>query len=567
MKTIKTTTETESSFGQIVHAGRLYVVKNFKVIGVFFLTFLISLLIAFLTVSSSETVYSSALSEFELGQISDKTIVADVSLPADGDYPIEVIAGEKIIRKGFPVTEIALAKLNKMAVAPTYIDYKTFSYKVLYMMLLTALAVFLFNISLADVHVSLKEAILLGILFIIVYGATSFGGLFLSNDRAYTLPIIIPATFCVIIVAVLFGQAHGVFFSFILSFGVLNAQTENIVPFLFVLASCLAATRIVKKVDRRLDLVFVSLLLAVLNVVFMLVLKIIFDGNVNNIIFPLLMVSLNGFLSGILALGFLTPLESLLNTASVFRLMDLSDLNSATMKKMLVAAPGTYNHSMMVATLAENACSAIHANALLARVGAYYHDVGKIEQSEYFVENQTGENKHNELNPRLSTTIIKSHVKKGVEKATEMRLPKEVVDIIGEHHGNGLISFFYDKAKNLDENVSKEEFSYPGTPPSSKESAVVMLADTVEAACRTLKNPSPSRLKKFIHELVMGKFTSHQLDNSELSFKDLSVIEDSFLQILVGYYHTRIEYPNQKDPDADEKTEKDSGQQEVRIEQ
>ena len=389
----------------------------------------------------------------------------------------------------------------------------------------------------------------------------------MSNDRAYTLPIIIPATFCVIIVAVLFGQAHGVFFSFILSFGVLDAQTDNIVPFLFVLASCLAATRIVKKVDRRLDLVFVSLLLAVLNVVFMLVLKIIFDGNVNNIIFPLLMVSLNGFLSGILALGFLTPLESLLNTASVFRLMDLSDLNSATMKKMLVAAPGTYNHSMMVATLAENACSAIHANALLARVGAYYHDVGKIEQSEYFVENQTGENKHNELNPRLSTTIIKSHVKKGVEKATEMRLPKEVVDIIGEHHGNGLISFFYDKAKNLDENVSKEEFSYPGTPPSSKESAVVMLADTVEAACRTLKNPSPSRLKKFIHELVMGKFTSHQLDNSELSFKDLSVIEDSFLQILVGYYHTRIEYPNQKDPDADEKTEKDSGQQEVRNEQ
>ena len=352
-----------------------------------------------------------------------------------------------------------------------------------------------------------------------------------------------------------------------MSFGVLDAQTDNIVPFLFVLASCLAATRIVKKVDRRLDLVFVSLLLAVLNVVFMLVLKIIFDGNVNNIIFPLLMVSLNGFLSGILALGFLTPLESLLNTASVFRLMDLSDLNSATMKKMLVAAPGTYNHSMMVATLAENACSAIHANALLARVGAYYHDVGKIEQSEYFVENQTGENKHNELNPRLSTTIIKSHVKKGVEKATEMRLPKEVVDIIGEHHGNGLISFFYDKAKNLDENVSKEEFSYPGTPPSSKESAVVMLADTVEAACRTLKNPSPSRLKKFIHELVMGKFTSHQLDNSELSFKDLSVIEDSFLQILVGYYHTRIEYPNQKDPDADEKTEKDSGQQEVRNEQ
>ena len=261
------------------------------------------------------------------------------------------------------------------------------------------------------------------------------------------------------------------------------------------------------------------------------------------------MIALNGFLSGILALGFLTPLEILLNTASVFRLMDLSDLNNPVMRKMLLTASGTYNHSMMVATLAENACRAIHANSLLARVGAYYHDLGKMEQSEYFVENQTDGNKHDEINPRLSASVIKSHVKRGVEKARQLRLPPEVIDIIAEHHGNSLISYFYNEAKKQDDSILPEEFSYIGNPPSSKESAVVMLADTVEAACRTLKNPSVSRLEKFIHELIMTKFTHRQLDNSDLSFKDLAVIEDSFVQILAGYYHSRIEYPNQKDPD------------------
>lgn len=135
-----------------------------------------------------------------------------------------------------------------------------------------------------------------------------------------------------------------------------------------------------------------------------------------------------------------------MNTASVFRLIDLSDLNNPLMRKMLLNASGTYNHSLMVAQLAENACKAIGANSLLARVGAYYHDIGKIDQSEYFVENQTGENKHDEINPALSVSIIRSHVKKGVEMARQMRLPPQVIDIIAEHHGNGVIGYFYAEA-------------------------------------------------------------------------------------------------------------------------
>ena len=211
---------------------------------------------------------------------------------------------------------------------------------------------------------------------------------------------------------------------------------------------------------------------------------------------------------------------------------------------------------MMVASLAESACSEIGANPLLARVGAYYHDLGKIDQPEYFVENQTGTNKHDDINPSLSVSVIRSHVKKGIEKAHQLHLPSEVINIIAQHHGNSVISYFYNEAKKQDDTVSESEFSYSGEPPTSKEAAVVMLADTVEAACRTLDKPSVSRLEKFIHQLVMAKFEHGQLENCDLTFKDLNIIESSFVTILAGHYHSRIEYPDQKDPDEKTLSEK-----------
>lgn len=290
----------------------------------------------------------------------------------------------------------------------------------------------------------------------------------------------------------------------------------------------------------------------------MLFLIIIFNEDITNKGYIFVGIFLNGFLSGILTLGFLTPLEYMLNSASVFRLMDLSDLNNPLMQKMLITASGTYNHSLMVAQLAESGCREIGANPLIARVGAYYHDIGKVDQSEYFVENQTGTNKHDDINPTLSASIIKSHVKKGVEKARSLHLPQVIIDVISEHHGNSVIAYFYNEAKEKDPSLTPEDFSYPGNPPSSKESAVVMLADTVEAACRTLENPSVSRLEKFITQLVNAKMEHKQLDNCDLTFKDVTKIKQAFVQILVGYYHSRIEYPDQQDPDkaAEKKDEK-----------
>ena len=270
--------------------------------------------------------------------------------------------------------------------------------------------------------------------------------------------------------------------------------------------------------------------------------------------------------------GFCKPIELALNTASPFRLLDLSDVNNPTMNKMLVTASGTYNHSLMVANLADAACREIGANSLLARVGAYYHDIGKIDNPEFFVENQqTGENIHDKLNPSLSVSVIRSHVKRGVEKAKALHLPEPVIDIIREHHGNQVVAYFYNEAKEKDPNVNPEGYAYTGVPPTSRESAVVMLADTVEAACRTLKKPSVQSLDKFISGLIYSKIEKEQLINCGLTFKDLDLIHDSFVQLLAGHYHSRIEYPGQVNPDEnngekEEKPKEDNSEKDVLIE-
>jgi len=257
--------------------------------------------------------------------------------------------------------------------------------------------------------------------------------------------------------------------------------------------------------------------------------------------------ALNGIVSGMLTLGFLPPLEHALNAVTPFRLMELSDLNAPILRKLFTAASGTHSHSLMVATLAEQACQDIGANALLARVGAYYHDIGKIDNPDFFVENQTNHNRHDEIAPRLSATIIRSHVKLGIEKAHSLGLPRDVIAIISEHHGNSVISWFYNKATEQEELVSAEDFTYSGNPPRSKESAVVMLADITEAAIRTLTKPTAGKIDKFIQQLFDAKVEHGQLAESDLSFRDLEIIKKSFVRVLASYYHSRIEYPKQKE--------------------
>lgn len=533
-----------------------WIKNNWRQILLFAISVIFVSTLNFLNVATSQTVSAFRIDEFEVGQIADRTIVANKNIPADIINPASVADGEKIIRKGFAITEDQFAKLQKLTESPEYFDIRAFANTELFLIALAVIWLFIFMFVPFGRKIQIREIILQVAFFCFVYTAAAFCQKIEIFSSPYMLPIILPSTLCVFLISILYGQLPAVLFSFVCSLGVFAATMWEPVPFLFSLFSSLSAAWIVRKIERRMDMVVASFLIALMDSVFVVVLIVIFNEEFYGMMRAIGFVAFNGFISGILTLGFLTPMELLLNTASVFRLMDLSDLNAPEMRKMLLTASGTYNHSLMVAQLAESGCREIGANPLVARVGGYYHDIGKIDQSEYFVENQSdGVNKHDELNPSLSVAVIKSHVKKGVERARQLRLPEQIIDIIAEHHGNSVITFFYNEMKEKDSSVSPEDFSYPGIPPTTKESGVVMLADTVEAACRTLDNPSAPRLEKFIQSLIAGKIEHKQLDNCALTFGDIAKVKAAFVQILAAYYHNRIKYQNQKDPDADEKGE------------
>lgn len=552
MKKRKTDTAVKEELGGFKN----YAKKHYPIFILMAIGYLLVSAVNVFEVATSQTIMSFNLNDFEIGQISDRTLIAPKSISADEDFPFSIEEGDKIIRKGFPITSEAFNKLQKMAKSPNYIDWRLFANSELYLLVLLVMWFFIYAYVPFGRKIQLRELVFQCICFLIVYTAVVFGGKNRFFASPYSILVIIPATFVILIHAILYGQLSAVFFSFILSLGVLDASGWQIVPFLFTLSSCLAATAVVRNIEHRIDMIFVSLVMAFFNAVMIVLYMVVFNETFAHTSLIIAGVALNGFMSGILTLGLITPIELMLNTASVFRLMDLSDLNNPVMRKMLVTASGTYQHSQMVAQLAENACRDIGANSLLARVGAYYHDIGKMDQSEYFVENQSdGINKHDKMKPSLSASVIRSHVKKGVEKARQLHLPQSVIDIIEEHHGNSLIAYFYEEAKKIDPNVLESDYSYPGNPPSTKESAVVMLADTAEAACRTLENPTEERLDKFIKILIDSKIQHGQLNNCNLTFRDVTKIRQAFVTLLVGYYHNRIEYPDQKNPDSDsEKT-------------
>ena len=529
------------------------------------MAFLVISAICFLGITKNETVASFALKEYEIGQIADRTIISDRTLQPTASNPVSVEDGEKIIRKGFVITQDAFQKLEKMAESPEYIDYRAYSNSLLFLLLIIVFWFFMFSPKVLGRKVIFKELLTQIIFFLAVYSITLFGNkIQFFNQSPYALCVVIPATLFVFLITLLFGEHSGVYFSFVLFFGVLNASGYSLEASIYTLATCLCAAKIVKKINNRMNMVYASFLIALLNVVFMFILKVIYNGEIftdawENFGKIALSLAGNGFISGILTLGLITPIELILNTASVFRLMDLSDLNSSAMKKMQITSPGTYNHSLMVANLAETACNSIGANGLLARVAANYHDIGKIDNPLYFSENQTSAEEKNfyvDKNPSLAVSIIKSHVRKSVEKAHKLHLPQSVIDIISEHHGNSLISYFYSEALKLDPNAKTEDYSHTGNPPSTIESAVVMLADTVEAACHTLENPSVPRLEKFIQTLIEKKINENQLSNCDITFRDITTIKETFVTILTGYYHSRVKYPDQKDPDEDDKIKK-----------
>ncbi len=255
---------------------------------------------------------------------------------------------------------------------------------------------------------------------------------------------------------------------------------------------------------------------------------------------------LNALICPILTYGVMVILEYLFDVTTDATLLELSDLNRPLLRELALRAPGTYYHSILVGTLSEAAAEAIGANSLLARVGSYYHDLGKIEKPEYFVENQKGgKNPHEKLAPSMSCLVIINHVKRGVEIAESNGLPKELRDFVTQHHGTNLVTFFYNKAKERGDDVAEEDsnFRYPGPKPQTKETGIVMLADAVEATTRAFRDPSVSRIRNIVNQIVADRFTSGQLDECPLTLRDLNQIKFSFERTITGIFHGRVPYP------------------------
>lgn len=257
--------------------------------------------------------------------------------------------------------------------------------------------------------------------------------------------------------------------------------------------------------------------------------------------------ALNGVISVALAVGVLPIMENVFGVTTHFRLLDISNPGEPLLQKLLREAPGSYQHSIMVANLSETAAQAIGANALRCKVGAYYHDIGKMKRPRFFVENQMGgENPHEKLTPNLSTMIIHSHVKDGIEMARQHKLPDVIVDFIAQHHGTSLVSYFYHQACNRcpeGGSVFEEDFRYPGPKPQSRETGIVLICDSVEAAARTLASPTTESISELVNKIIRHNLEDGQLDECGLSLKDLRLIRQSLVQSLQGIYHNRLEYP------------------------
>lgn len=304
---------------------------------------------------------------------------------------------------------------------------------------------------------------------------------------------------------------------------------------------------LIKKINTRSAIIAMGIQLAVLKLLLYFILSYYSVEETLGIALNSVQIFAAGLFSGMFTIALLPYFEKTFNILTIFRLMELGDLSHPLLRKLSLEAPGTFQHSMMVAVLSENAVVQIGGDPVFTRVACYYHDIGKTKRAQFFVENQVnGENLHNGISPFMSKMIILSHTKDGADMAKKYQIPKEIRDIMFEHHGTTLLAYFYNKVKNEHPEVTEEEFRYSGPKPQSKESAVIMLADSIEAAVRSLDMKNPVTIEQMIRKIVNTKIEDNQLSDSNVTFKEVEIIIKSFVKTFSAIYHERIKYPGQK---------------------
>jgi putative nucleotidyltransferase with HDIG domain len=378
-----------------------------------------------------------------------------------------------------------------------------------------------------------------------VVGSMGKGSIWLGENLFYLLPVAAAP----LLTSVVLGLEIGLWSSILLSVLISLILEPHMGLFIFYLVGGLWASQEGCRCQNRNALLSIGMRIGMLNAVTILALKLgAGERFIPDFLAGMFYGLLGGLGTGMLVIAFSPLVEILFGYTTHIRLLELASLDQPILKELILQAPGTYHHSMVVGNMVEDAAQAINADPLLAKVSAYYHDVGKVKKPLYFIENQPeGENRHEKLAPSMSALILISHVKEGVELARKYRLGKEIEDIIRQHHGTSLITYFYQKAKEVKEAdaglINIEDFRYPGPRPQTKEAGLVLLGDMVEAASRTLVDPTPARVQGMVQKMINKVFSDGQLDQCALTLHDLHLITKSFVKDLNAIFHARIEYP------------------------
>ncbi|HHU76699.1 MAG TPA: HDIG domain-containing protein [Firmicutes bacterium] len=465
--------------------------------------------------------------------------------------PVRILKNSLIVQEGEKITEKHLAQLEALGFLGPRVN--TSGYIGLFLLLaalyvIIILYLYFFNEEIWDniTHLALLSLI---VVLTLIFG---LAGRYFS---IYLMPIAMGS----ILITILFNWRLAIFMNIILSLLLGFIVDGEFSLTVITLLGGLIAVYSVSRLQRRSDLAKAGLYVAVVNMALIVATFLLFKGfqlqyeYLREFSVSMLAGIGSGFFSAVMAIGLLPFLESAFGMTTAITLLELTDPGHPLLRRLLTDTPGTYHHSIMVGNLAEAAAEAIHADPLLSRVAAFYHDIGKIRRPFFFVENQfTGKNPHDKISPNLSALIIRSHVKDGLELAREAKLPLPVREIIQQHHGTTLISFFYQQAvgkTGKDEKavpLPEEEFRYEGPLPQTKEAAILLLADSVEAAVRSLSNPAAGRIENMIRRIIKEKLNDGQIDEAPLTLKDLDKIGDTFLHILSGFYHQRLEYPEKE---------------------
>ncbi|MCD4779603.1 MAG: HDIG domain-containing protein [Candidatus Omnitrophica bacterium] len=453
-------------------------------------------------------------------------------------------------------------KIDILIVVTFYAAFTAYCYLVQYPLILPLFMLFLGIYLYYFKKANLRRFLHLGLLLTLVIFFSHTTNVYYSS----TSPFYIPVAGIVMLTMLLFNDLQ---LSFIMGFistiiVCLIGQGDFNMFFVLFMGGLMGAFS-VRGARLRSQLMSAGLFVSITHIIILFLLNPNLDNLSDryftlNYIYPL---AASGFISAFFVMATLKIFEILFGVLTNFSLLELSDSNQPILKRMILEAPGTYHHSLVVSNLAEGAADSISANALLARVGAYYHDIGKMEKPEYFTENQLiGGNKHDRMEPSMSRLVILNHVKDGIEVAKKNKVNPVIMDFIKQHHGTSLIYYFYQKALEEAQDgevVIEENFRYPGPKPQTRETAIVLLADSVEGAVRSLDEANPNRIEETVKKIINNKFIDGQLDECNLTLKEIDRISSTFTRILSAMYHSRAKYPEKKNGNNQSKpSEKDS---------